>query len=643
MYYIKVWVADASFHGKEALTYKAKVALSPGRLVVVPLKTEWVFGIVEGVVPRPTFPVKEVAEVLALPALPAELVSLHTWIASYYPAPLGIITQLFAPRKLPKQAAESEHASQTLTINLPPLTKDQANALHRITGSGLHLLHGTTGTGKTRVYIELAKQQLQKRKSSVILTPEIGLTSQLANDFRKIFGADRVKIIHSQLANSTRQKLWSEILQTQTPLIVIGARSALFSPLRNIGLFVIDECHETAYKQDQAPYYHANVVGAKLAALHGATLILGSATPPIADYYVAQAKGRPIIQMTQLASSNRDVEHAITIVDHRDKQAFSKSPHLSNDLIAAIETALHNGEQSLLFLNRRGTARIIFCEQCGWQALCPHCDIPLVYHGDTHTVRCHSCSFTTKAPVACPDCGNPSIIFKSVGTKAIMDEIVRLFPSAKAQRFDTDNKKNERIEEHYDAIRAGKVNIVVGTQTIAKGLDLPKLGLVGVINAETGLSFPDFSATERTFQLLVQVLGRVGRGHRNTQAVIQTYSPDSPLIKAAVQKKWDEFYNNEITERKKFNFPPFCHLLKLTCRRAQSASAEQAARTMSTELAAKYKNIVIEGPAAAFHEKSQNKYQWQLVIKAKKRQDLVDIISHLPNTWSYDIDPLNLL
>lgn len=258
-------------------------------------------------------------------------------------------------------------------------------------------------------------------------------------------------------------------------------------------------------------------------------------------------------------------------------------------------------------------------------------------------MRCHSCSYKAAVPSSCPECRSADIVFKSIGTKAIMLEVERLFPEASAMRFDTDNKKSERLETHYDAVRSGKIDIIVGTQTLAKGLDLPNLGLVGVVLADTSLYFPDFSAQERTYQLLSQVLGRVGRGHRQGSAVIQTYAPESPLLESVMQKNWDTFYNKELLERQNFLFPPFCYLLKVTCKRASSQAAQKAADAFAAQLRSHNHNIVIEGPAPAFHEKVQNKFVWQLIIKSKRRNYLTSIIRQLPSGWTHDIDPMNLL
>jgi primosomal protein N' (replication factor Y) (superfamily II helicase) len=642
MYYLEALVAGATFHGDGALTYSSERELPAGTIVVVPLRNKQVLGVVTQTVPKPSFAVKPIVDAPDLPPLPQPMLDLMDWMKTYYPSPLGIITQQFLPKQLPKKPVDLSALTNYSYPALPTLTGDQERVLQSINGAGTFLLHGETGTGKTRVYIELAKRSIETGKSAMILTPEIGLTSQLANDFRHTF-KEKVVVIHSQLTDVTRQRLWSALLQRSEPMIIIGARSALFTPLRRIGLIVIDESHETAYKQDQAPYYHASRVASKLAALHQATLVMGSATPPVTDYFMAEAKHRPILRMEQTATGDGGFEKNVSVVDLRDHSKFTKKPYLSDELIAAMKDTLAAQEQILLFLNRRGTARVVFCESCGWQAVCPHCDLPLVYHGDTHLVRCHSCDYKGTSPASCPTCHNASVVFKSIGTKAIVADITRLFPEAHIMRFDTDNKKHERIEQHYDAVKNGEVDIIIGTQTLAKGLDLPKLGLVGVIIADTSLYFPDFSAQERTYQLLSQVLGRVGRGHRVSRAILQTYAPDSPLLQSILTKDWETFYNKELEERKTFLFPPFCYLLTLTCRRATQASTQKAAEKFAKELSGAQLRIIIEGPTPAFHEKTQDKYQWQLVIKARDRGQLLKVIAMLPSGWSYDIDPMNLL
>lgn len=644
MWYIEVLVADAAYHKDEPLTYASTVRLSVGKIVLVPLRSKQVFAIVVGVVAKPTFPAKQIIGIPDLPKLPDAHLQLLAWLREYYPAPLGTIVQLFLPGSFAaaKVSPPAKKMPQTTDSQLPPLTEDQQAALKQIQAKGLHILHGETGSGKTRVYVELAQGQLALGKSAIILTPEIGLTSQLLDAFQHVFG-DRVVLLHSGLSETKRREAWLRALTSQESLIVVGTRSALFAPVHNLGLIVIDEAHETAYKQDQTPYYQTSTVAAKLAEICNAALVLGSATPLVRDYYIASQKNRPVVRMTRAAASGISHDHQALVVDLKDRGQFRKSPYLSTPLIAAVEARLKQGEQSLLFLNRRGTARVVFCQRCGWRAACPNCDLPLVYHGDNHTMRCHSCSHRANAPASCPACQGSDVVFKSIGTKAIADEAQRLFPGARIMRFDTDNKKSERLDAHYTEIRDGQIDIIVGTQTLAKGLDLPKLSLVGVIIADTGLYFPDFSAQERTYQLLGQVLGRVGRGHRKGMAIIQTYTPESPLLQAVITKDWGQFYNNEIKERQQFLFPPFCYLLKLSCKRASDSAAQKTAEQLASSIRTHYRNVIVDGPAPSFHGKVQNKFVWQIIVKSKQRKHLVAIIKSLPSGWSYDIDPMNLL
>jgi primosomal protein N' (replication factor Y) len=370
---------------------------------------------------------------------------------------------------------------------------------------------------------------------------------------------------------------------------------------------VVDEAHEPAYKQETAPYYHAVRVASLLAQVHQASLVIGTATPSVVDYYIAEQKGSAIVTMKQLATTSEAVGTRL-VVDATDRSHFSRSPYISDELARAIQGSLSRGEQSMLYLNKRGTARSILCDQCGWQALCPHCDLPLTYHADSHNILCHSCTYHGNAPTSCPECGNPSVVYRSAGTKLIVEEVSRLFPEARVQRFDTDNLKADRLEQHYEALKNGGIDIIVGTQLLAKGLDLPLLSTLGVIAADSSLAMPDFTSQERTFQLLNQVLGRVGRGHRGSTAIIQTFNPASRAITAAVSDDWDGFYAAELSERKTFMFPPFCFLLKLSCRRASPKAAEKDANDLRSKLESSRHPALIERPAPSIHEISGGKY-----------------------------------
>jgi primosomal protein N' (replication factor Y) len=616
-----------------------------GSIVEVEMQKELVLGIVAGSVSRPRFKTKEITKIYDLPPLPGHVLRLARWLIDYYPAPLGILAQQFLPANLSEKQLSAEtdnNFDKSDFSSLPKLSSEQEAALEAMAERNTYLLHGITGSGKTRLYIELAAQAVNNGKSAIILTPEISLTSQLSGSFKTVF-KNRVIIIHSQQAGSERQKAWLDCLRSNEPRIVIGPRSAIFSPLLKIGLIVLDEAHETAYKQEQAPQYQAGRVGAQLAAFTHSSLVLGSATPSVSDYYLAEQKRKPIIELKHLAGSKPQAATEIVIIDKREHEQFSRSSQLSTILIKSIDAALSRGEQSLLYLNRRGTARLVLCENCGWQAVCPHCDVPLTYHGDFHVLRCHSCDYRSPAPANCPDCGHSDIIYKTAGTKAIVDEVSMLFPGKRVARFDTDNLKAERFEQHYESVKSGEIDILVGTQLLAKGLDLPRLSTLGIILADTSLYLPDFSAQERTFQLISQVLGRVGRGHVAGKAIIQTYHPDHQVLLDAISSDYQSFYKSELTSRKEFLFPPFCYLLKLTVRRSSIKSAESAAVNLKAELQNSGYHVRIEGPAPSFYERFQSKYQWQLVIKAKERNELIKIISVLPSGWSSDLDPMDLL
>ncbi len=656
MSFYKVLIGDLSFHGNEALTYHADEKIVPGTLVRVPLRNRDVLGVVEGYANRPSFATKAVLSVEAAYKLPAASLKLMAWLQSYYPAPLGTIVQLFVSSRMTKikESTEVKIAGSLSSIqqySLPdalPLNADQTTSIEHIFGdkkSSTYLLHGETGSGKTRIYLELARQTLASGKSVIMLTPEISLTPQLTKQFTDYFGP-LVLLSHSNMTVTERKHVWYEALASNTakqPRVIIGPRSALFMPLANVGLIILDEAHEAAYKQEQAPRYQTVRAAAALSGIHRAKLVLGTATPSITDYYFAQRKQLPVLRLQKLATQTDRQPVTVDLIDLRNKELFTTSHYISQPLLEAVRATVDRGEQALLFLNRRGTARIVMCEQCGWQAMCPTCDLPLTYHGDKHLMLCHTCGFKQATPSSCPECGHAGIIFKSFGTKALADFFTKQFPHKTLARFDLDNKKTERIEAHYEDLVDGKIDIIVGTQILAKGLDLPKLGLVGVVLADTSLYIPDYSSDERTWQLLHQVIGRVGRGHRPGRVIIQTYHPENPAIGAAISREWENFYEQQLEERRLFSFPPFTYILKLSGTRKSPKAAETAAKKLKTQLLELRLPIAIEGPAPSFHEKQAGNYSWQLIVKAKKRSYLTEIVAHLPANWTYDLDPNNLL
>lgn len=645
MQYYEVYVASQRFHGSEPLTYGSESPLPAGAVVSVELQRQVILGIIGRSVPKPSFKTKPVTAVVSEAPLPAQALELLKWLQAYYPAPLGFLSQLFLPNSLLQKSRKEPVTPTAQPLQaLPTLTDEQQLAVNTVLASDARsfLLHGDTSSGKTRVYLELATKALETNKSCLVLTPEIGLTPQLAQDFEKTFPG-RVVTVHSTLTPAERRTAWRTINQATSPVIVIGPRSALFSPVHNLGYIIIDEAHDGAYKQEQAPYYQASRVAAQLAKLHQAKLILGSATPLVSDYYAFSAKELPILRMTKSATASDHAAPKTTVVNLREREHFPRSSWLSTPLLDAIAADLNQGSQSLVFLNRRGTARLVLCQNCGWQASCPRCDLPLTYHGDAHKLRCHTCGYSEPAPAACPTCQSTDIVFKSVGTKTLVNELQRIFPKARIQRFDSDTIKADRLEQHYESVRAGDIDILVGTQMLSKGLDLPRLSTVGVVVADTSLYFPDYTADERTYQMLTQVMGRVGRGHRVGTIIVQTYQPESPTIQHAIAKNYQAFYEQQLKEREQFHFPPFYHVLKLSVSRASQAAVQKNAEALHETLRTSGLALDISSPMPAFTERINNQYRWQLVVKARSRSELTKAVALLPSGWTYDLDPSNLL
>ncbi len=645
MYY-RVLVGSQRYHGTEALTYSSDDKLDPGQIVRVMLGKTPVLGILYEPTDQPSFATKPILQWWKDVVVPKTTLLLMKWLYDYYPAPLGSVTELFTPPALPKMLAEAPGTTNVMkphTSILPPLTSQQSEAIHTIATSEYRsvLLHGDTGTGKTRLYLELTLQQIEQGKSVILTTPEIGLTKPLVEILTRVFGK-RVIVTHSGMTAASRRKQWLRVCTSALPVIVVGPRSALFYPVKNVGLIIVDEAHDSAYKQDQAPHYQATRIAAKLRELHNATLVLGTATPLISDYYAFTAKGLPVIRLTKAAvSSSATVDQQV--IDARERSNFTRSAYLSNHLLDGISQALAKQEQSLLFLNRRGSARVVMCQNCGWRALCPHCDTLLTFHADTHNMRCHGCDFKDSVPISCPACKAPDILFKSIGTKALEAELIRHFPSAKIARFDGDTHHSESLDARFSDLHSGTIDILIGTQVIAKGFDLPKLSIVGIVQADVSLSIPDYTAAERTYQLLSQVSGRIGRGHRNGTLILQTYRPDSSIISCALSKNYNDFYKQELQERKTYRFPPFTHLMTVTCNRTSSKSAEAACLKAKQLLYSNVAGIAIDGPSPRFIEKVADKYAWHLIVRAKSRTKLLEAIKHLPANCIPNLDPTTLL
>jgi primosomal protein N' (replication factor Y) (superfamily II helicase) len=642
--------ASRQYHGTAPLTYSSPEELKVGQVVVVKIRDKPVPGFVVKEVSEPDFKTN-VIEDTTIPLLITDAhVELFNWMSDYYPGSAGITSHLFLPFSSPQDYVREPKEDNPPAAPKAPdikLTKDQKSALTACSepDNTIVLLHGDTGTGKTQVYIEKAKEVLKEGRSVLILVPEIALSPQIVNSFRSALKSP-VHLTHSGLTPAKRRDTWLGIARSTEAQVVIGPRSALFTPLKSIGLVVMDEFHEPAYKQDQSPYYQTIRVAAKLARLSKAHLIMGSATPTVSEYYLAEQKNLPIIHMQEKASKTHQAEIRLNtkVVNLKEESEKTRYPLITSSLIEAIKETLARQEQVLLFLNKRGSARVILCQVCGWHAVCERCDLPLTFHGDTHRLQCHTCGYGRKAPSICPECSSHEIIFKSPGTKAIVESIQHLFPEAIVARFDKDNLKAERLETRHKEVADGSIDILVGTQMLAKGHDLPRLSLVGILLAENELQFPDYTSSERSFQLMYQLVGRVGRGHRHGNVVVQTYDPENEAVQTAIRShSWQDFYNKQLAERRQFEFPPFFHMMKIEVSRARMDTVKKSCDQIIKFLADSGEPIKIVGPAPSFIEKRHNTWNWQIVVKAKQRTVLTRLAQNLPAKSSVDLDPTNLL
>ncbi len=644
MNYFLIAPATKSYHGQEFLTFHSDRMLKLGQLVDIKIRSKKHFGVVMNKVAKPTFNTTAVEIINNNIILPEVQLSLLGWMSKYYPGPVGVLTSHFAPSFLPKLANDKndkpEIKEATETTDLPKLTAEQKNVMKNVT-QGSQILHGETGSGKTRVYAELAKQIMAQGKSVLIMTPEISLSAPLQKYFEEALGKEKVICNHSNLTPNQKREVWSKVLFSNKPLLIIGPRSVLFLPIKKLGLIVVDECHDPAYKHESSPYYHALRVAGKLAELHGSMLVYGSATPPISEYFVASQKKLPIHRMTKPALGELLEVTSPVVVDMSDEAEFSGTPLLSKTLLSHLQKSMDQKSQSLLFLNKRGSSRTLLCQNCGWKSMCPRCDVTLTYHQDKHLQQCHVCGFRQGPPSSCPDCGSTEIIFKNPGTKAIQSQLEKIFPQAKIARFDRDNKKSERIEQNYSKIQSGEIDILIGTQILTKGHDLPNLRLVAMLSAESSLAFPDYLAEEQTFQLIKQLSGRINRGHLSGQFILQTDNPKNPMFVQALRGDWSDFYHSQLQQRKAFLFPPFVHALKIE---ATSPKVETARKKIEDALQ-KFtinKSMVL-GPAPCFIEKRDGKYHWQAIILSKNRANLTSIAVRLGPLLKAEMDPLHFL
>ncbi|MCB4947665.1 primosomal protein N', partial [Streptococcus mutans] len=513
------------------------------------------------------------------------------------------------------------------------LNPEQQTAVEQITaaiGSSNkpYLLEGITGSGKTEVYLHVIDQTLKLGKTAIVLVPEISLTPQMTSRFISRFGS-QVAIMHSGLSDGEKFDEWRKMKSNQAK-VVVGARSAIFSPLKNIGAIIIDEEHEATYKQESSPRYHAREVALLRAQYHQAVLVLGSATPSIESRARASRGVYNFLQLSQRANPQAHIPK-VKIVDFRDYIGQQKVSNLTPVLLDKIKDRLIKKEQVVLMLNRRGYSSFIMCRDCGYVDNCPNCDISLTLHMDTKTMNCHYCGFLKGIPYVCPNCQSRQIRYYGTGTQKAYDELKQVLPEARILRMDVDTTKRKGAHEKIlTKFGRHEADILLGTQMIAKGLDFPNVTLVGVLNADTSLNLPDFRSSERTFQLLTQVAGRAGRANKPGEVLIQTYNPNHYAIQLAREQDYEAFYRYEMRIRKALSYPPYYFTVGLTL----SHKDEQEVIKKSYEIVTLIKEgltdkIKILGPTPKPVARTHNLYHYQIIIKYRFEDQLEIVLNHI--------------
>ena len=516
------------------------------------------------------------------------------------------------------------------------------------------LLHGVTGSGKTELYIRCIQRVLEQRKTAIMIVPEISLTPQTVSRFLKRFGS-QVAILHSGLSQAERYQEWKKTHEGKVS-IVVGARSAVFAPFKNLGVIVIDEEHDSSYKQDSTPRYHARDTAIVRAQSKNAVVILGSATPSLESLKNAQDGKYHYLSLKQRVHAR--LLPSIRIIDMgREKNEKKNFSILSISLKNAVRDRLERGEQVFLFLNRRGTANYVFCRECGFVFQCGRCSVTLTFHGHGNTLQCHYCNFTTRTPKTCADCSGDVIRFSGFGTQKLESETQRLFPKARILRLDRDTtRKKSAFDTMHQKMQTGQIDILIGTQMITKGHDFPNVTLVGVVHADISLNIPDFRSSEKTFQLLTQVAGRAGRGKVPGQVIIQTHNSDHFVLKFVREHDYEKFTHRELAFRKKLNYPPFSRLIALEIESENERSGQDAARKLKnvlTRAITKVAGIEMLGPTKAALYKINNRFRWHFIIRSGKVQSLRSFLHQCRNLEelrltktskikiSMDVDPIN--
>jgi primosomal protein N' (replication factor Y) len=644
--------------------YRVDQPVDVGCRVSVPFRKREMEGFVVGL-PREAsgidvLPINGVIDPSSL--LRPEIFELCLWISKYYVSPIGEVLKAALPPGIkglgplpPRRGTPSPRERAPACDSRPVLTPDQSAAFDAIRdGRGFHtvLLHGVTGSGKTEVYMRAAEHAVAAGKSSLILVPEIGLTPQLTDRFAGRFPG-RTAVLHSSLTKRQRIDEWLRIYNGEAP-VVIGTRSAVFAPLENLGLIVVDEEHETSYKQEEMPRYNARDVGVMRAKLARATAVLGSATPSMESFHNAQASKYKYVALKKRVE-DRAMPN-VEIVNMREEYAAKgKQVIFSQRLLEAVTARLESGEQTMILLNRRGYAAFLLCRRCGFTFQCTACSVALTYHRSIDKLLCHYCGLARRPERRCPDCDSEYIHYVGEGTERLEIELQTAFSDARIGRVDRDTMRHIRdFERVLGGFRNGEIDILVGTQMIAKGHDFPRVTLVGVIGADAPLSLPDFRAAERTFQLLTQVAGRSGRGDQPGEVVIQSYFPDHYTFQLAVTQRFEDFYARESRYRNAMFYPPFTALAGVLVTDRDPGRAATLAREVGEFLESIRTNAIrILGPAPAPLERIKRVHRHQLLIKSSSRSTLHHMLERLQayveekkigaTRVIIDVDPVSLL
>jgi primosomal protein N' (replication factor Y) len=634
---------------KREFTYRVPAGKDApvGSRVTAPFGARRLTGVVVGAPERAPagLAVKDLARVVdARPLATERTLELARWMARMYLCSLGEALATVLPGG--RREGEIEEVSLDEDARDYPLAEQQLAAVHAVTAasSGSFYLHGVTGSGKTDVYLAAARDVTAKGRGVIYLVPEISLTHQVVRAFCAAFG-ERLAVLHSSLTPSQRLREWLRVLDGQVD-VVIGARSAVFAPFARLGMVVIDEEQEGAYKSSSAPRYHARQVAMWRAAREGGVVLMGSATPSLeAWHHMREGTIAPLVMGERVSGGRMP---SVEVVDMR-----RATGPLSGRLLEEIARTRSMGRQTILFLNRRGFAYVFHCRSCGYAATCRHCSVSLTYHRDRGRLICHYCGFSTAPERQCPECGSLDVGWSGLGTEGIEEALAAAFPALAVRRVDTDSvRERPALRAALEDFRAGRVDVLLGTQMVAKGLDFPGVRLVGIVNADTGAWMPDFRAAERTFSLLVQVSGRAGRSVPDGIVLIQTLRPDSPAIQFAREGRLEEFYARELDIRRDLGFPPFARLIRVVLRGGDREAVTKAADAMAGQLGPAVGAAgELLGPAECPIARIAGNWRSHLIVRCRSFGPAHEATARTLEAWrqpagvhvEVDVDPLSLL